>query len=87
MHELIRGMSEGNTENIIKSDRNFAPTVIDHHLLTGINFNGLCLINNNISIPKKSNKSIYSLHTKSMVKTFKHRFYIKDLLIWICNAN
>ena len=32
---------------------NFAPTFVDHHLLSNINFNGHCLINSNISIPKK----------------------------------
>ena len=48
----------------------------DYHLLPDINFNGCCLMNN-IYIPKKSNKYIYFLHTKSMVKKFKHRFYIK----------
>ena len=39
-------MSEGNIENITKSDSNFAPTFVDHHLLPDINFNGY-------SIPKK----------------------------------
>ena len=45
-------MSEENIVNITKSDSNFAPTFVDHHLLTDIKFNGHCLINN-ISIPKK----------------------------------
>ena len=45
-------MSEENIENISKSDRNFAPTFLDHHLLQDINFNGHCLINN-IHILKK----------------------------------
>ena len=40
-------------ENITKSESNFAPTFVNHHLLPDINFNGSCLINNNISIPKK----------------------------------
>ena len=42
-----------NIENITKSDSNFAPTFVDHYVLPGINFNIHCLINNNISIPKK----------------------------------
>ena len=46
-------MSEENIENITKSDCNFAPNFVDHHLLSDMNFNGHCLINNNISIPKK----------------------------------
>ena len=71
-------MLEESIENITKSDSsNFAPTFVDHHLLPDMTFNGHCLIKNNISIPKKSSKSIYFLHTNSMVKKFKYRFYIK----------
>ena len=47
------GMSEENTENKTKSDSIFAPTFVDHHVLPDINFNGHCLINNNISFPEK----------------------------------
>ena len=47
------GISEKYNENIAKSESNFATTFVDHHLLSDINFNGHCLINNNISIPKK----------------------------------
>ena len=48
------GMLEGNIENINKSsDSNLAPKFVDHHSLPDINFNGHCLIKNNISIPKK----------------------------------
>ena len=46
-------ISEKNIENITKSDGNFAPTSVDHHLLPDISFNGHCLIKNNISIPNK----------------------------------
>ena len=46
------GISEENIKNITKSDSNFAPTFVDHHVLLGINFNGHCLINN-IYVPKK----------------------------------
>ena len=46
-------MSQENIENITKSDSNFALTLVDHHLLPDINFNGHCLIKINISIPKK----------------------------------
>ena len=45
-------MSEGNIENIAKSDNNFALTFVNHHLLPDINLNGHCLIEN-ISILKK----------------------------------
>ena len=46
-------MSEKSIQNISKSESNFAPTFVDHHVLPDINFNGHCLIKNNISIPKK----------------------------------
>ena len=46
-------MSEESIENITKSDSNFAPTFVYHHFLPDINFNGHCLIKNNISIPEK----------------------------------
>ena len=46
-------MSQESIENIIKSDSNFAPSFVDHHLLPDTNFNGHCLIKNSISIPKK----------------------------------
>ena len=46
-------MSEESIKNVTKSDSNFEPTLIDHHLLPYMNFNGHCLIKNNISIPEK----------------------------------
>ena len=46
------GISQGNIENITKSDSNFTQTFVDHYVLPEINLNGHCLINN-ISIPKK----------------------------------
>ena len=49
-------MSEENIENIsdiTKSDSKLAPAFVYHHLLPDINFNGYCLIKNNICIPKK----------------------------------
>ena len=66
------GRSEKSIENITKSDGNFAPTFVYHHLLLDMNFNGHCLIRSNVSLHKKNNKSIYFLHT---IKKFKHRFY------------
>ena len=61
----LLGLICGN--NKTKSDSNFAPTFVDHHLLPDINFNGHCLIKNSIFIPKKSHQFIYFLHTKSMI--------------------
>ena len=34
------GISQENIENITKSDSNFAPTFVDHHLLPDMNLNG-----------------------------------------------
>ena len=48
-----KGMSKENIETITKSDSNFAPSFVNHYALPDINFNGQCLVNNNISIPKK----------------------------------
>ena len=46
-------MSEEIIEDITKSDNNFATIFVDHHLLPDINFNGNCLMENDIFIPKK----------------------------------
>ena len=53
-------MSEESIENITKSGSNFATTFAYHQVLPYITITGHCLINNNISIPKKViNISIY----------------------------
>ena len=50
-------MLEENIENITKSDSNFEPTFVEHHLLSDLNFNWHCLINI-VSIRKKVNLCI-----------------------------
>ena len=45
-------MSEESIENITKSESNFAPTFVNHHLLPDMDFNEYCLVKN-IYIPKK----------------------------------
>ena len=57
----LNGKSEENVENITKSESNFAPTFVNHHILPNINFSEHCLINNNISIPQK----VITLHVSS----------------------
>ena len=47
-----KGMSKESIENITKSDSNFAPSFDDHHVLPDINFNGHCLIKDNIYVPE-----------------------------------
>ena len=69
------GISEENIENIKKSDSNYAPTLADHHLVPDINFNGHCLINNDISIPEKIiNNNFW--HSNTMGKKFKNRLIL-----------
>ena len=55
-------MSEESLENIAISDRNVAPTFVDHHSLPDMNFNGDCLIKNNTSLPKKL-LNLYNFYT------------------------
>ena len=46
------GMSQ-EIEKITKSDKHFASSFVNHHLLPDANFNRHCLMKNNKSIPKK----------------------------------
>ena len=70
-------MSEESIENITKLDSNFLPNFVDHHLLPSMNFNGHCLIKNNISISKKVINLNISYTVGPQIKKFKHRFYIR----------
>ena len=86
------GMSEENIVNLAKSDCLFIPTFVMNHALPEMNFNEHRLINNNISILKKVIYIyiyiyIYFLHTKTLVKRYKCRFYITYFLIWMCKSN
>ena len=46
-------MSEKSIENITKSDCLFSSISVNHYVLPDVNFNGHCLINDDISIPRK----------------------------------
>ena len=46
-------MSKENIENTTKSDSNFIPTFVDHHLLGNLSFNEHCLIKHNTSFLRK----------------------------------
>ena len=46
-------VSDESIENITKLVSKFARTFVNHYLLPEMNFNGHCLINNNISFPEK----------------------------------
>ena len=74
------GMSEESVENITKSDSNFAPNFVDHHSLPDINFNGHCLIKNNISILKKV-VNIYISYTLGLqLRNFITTFTLSNCL-------
>ena len=40
-------MPEESLENMTKLGSNFAPTIVDHHVLPDINVNGHCLLKKN----------------------------------------
>ena len=48
-----KGISEEHIKNISKSNGNFAPIFVAHHVLPDIYFNGHGLIKNSFSVPKK----------------------------------
>ena len=72
-------MSEKNIENLITSESNFAPTFVDHHVLTDINFNENCLINN-IYIPKKVINIHISSKLNSWLRNSNRDFIINNCL-------
>ena len=75
------GMPEENIENITKSDRNFAPTFVDHHSLPDINFNGHCLIKN-ISIPKNVINLCISYKLCPQLRNSNSDFTLSHSLFW-----
>ena len=82
-----KGMSGESIENLTTSDNTFSSTLINYYPLPVVIFNRHCLINNNIFASGGSDKSIYFLDTRPMIKRFKYRFDFIQLLIWICKAN
>ena len=72
-------MSEENTENMTKSGSNFAQTFVDHYLLSDINFNGRCLINN-ISIPEKVINLYISYTLKPQFRNLSKDFTLDNCL-------
>ena len=46
-------MSEGSIENITASENSFASNLLNYYLLADTKYNGRCLINNNIFVPRK----------------------------------
>ena len=75
-----KGMSEQSLENITKSDSNFLPTFVNHHSLPDINFNGHCLIKNNISISKKVINLYLSYIIGGQLRNFNTDFTLNNCL-------
>ena len=73
-------MSEENIENITKSDSNIARTFVDHHVLPDINFNGNCLISNNISVSKEVINLYISQITNPLLKNLNADFRLMNWL-------
>ena len=46
-------MSEGSAENITASENSFASNLVNYYLLPDAKYNGRCLINNNMFVPRK----------------------------------
>ena len=74
------GISEENIENTTKSYSSFPPIFVDHYVLSHINFNGHCLINNNISIPKKVIKLYTSYIINEWLRNLNTYFILKNCL-------
>ena len=60
-------MSEGNIENITKSNIDLPPIFVNYHLLPNIKFNGNCLIN-------KSNKILISYALSPWLRNLNTEF-------------
>ena len=80
-------MSDKNIEKITKSDSHFSPTFVDHHVLPDINFNGHCLIKNNISIPKKVINLYISYMLNPWLRILNTDFTLNNWFSWICKGN
>ena len=74
------GISEKSIENITKSDSNFTPTFVDRHSSPDINFNGHCLIKDNISISKKVINIYVSYSFGPQLRDFNTYFKLSNCL-------
>ena len=73
-------MSEENIENITKSNSNFAPDFVYHHVLPDININEHCLINIDISILKKAINLYVSYILNPRLRNLNTNFTLKNCL-------
>ena len=80
-------MSGENIENITKSGRNFEPTFVNHDLLPDINFNGQCLIKNNVYIPQKVTNLYFSFTLGSQLRNLTTDFTLVNCLFGSVKLN
>ena len=80
-------MSEEIIETITKSDSNLALTFVDHHVLSGIYFNGHCLIKNNICVPKKVTNLYISYTLGSQLRNLNTDFTLGNCLFGSVNTS
>ena len=73
-------MSEENIENITKSNSNFAPNFVYHHVLPDININEHCLINIDISVLKKAINLYVSYILNPRLRNLNTNFTLKNCL-------
>ena len=71
---------EGIENATTKSDSFFAPTFVNHFILPNVNFNGHCLINNNISIPKQVINLYTSYILNPWLRELKTHFTLRNCL-------
>ena len=73
-------MTEESIENITKSNSNFAPNFVEHHLFPDMTFNRHCLIKKNISIPKKVINLYISYALGPQLRNFNTDFTLGNCL-------
>ena len=72
------------SKNINQSEKNFAPTFVDHHILLHINFNRGCLTKSNISVPKKVIKLYISYKLNPQLRNLNTDFTLNNgLFVWV----
>ena len=77
-------MLEKSIEKITKSNSHFAPIFVNQYILGDVNFNGHCLINNNISVPFLN---IVNFFLQEYFKMIWCLFQIKNALTILIGTN
>ena len=80
-------MSEETITTPSRAENSFNPEIIYNYGRGRIKFKGICLKQDSVFYWQKCSKFIYLVQSRYMVKRFKHRFYIRQLLIWCYEVN